>query len=295
MQALNTGGALLTKVPGKGDLSLKMNSDASPNYSYNFHCHNGYEEQTTFTLGYYIFDPTAASGEHLEYLPSSKTTLVYPGTSKTDLAFAQGIAKHHNIDTILAFGCKSGAMVDTKEFGSPVPQTDSVWVCGAGCELANGEYHLDGEFKGKPMFTSSDSGLQLWFNDGEWRIGRSCDYYYVSSDEQPTGVWQVATFRANEATKSPAPSIYKGSVTVFGAGCELANGEYHLDGEFKGKPMFTSSDSGLQLWFNDGEWRIGRSCDYYYVSSDEQPTGVWQVATFRANEATKSPAPSVAP
>lgn len=24
-------------------------------------------------------------------------------------------------------------MVDTKEFGSPVPQTDSVWVCGAGC------------------------------------------------------------------------------------------------------------------------------------------------------------------
>ena len=207
MQALNTGGALLTKVPGKGDLSLKMNSDASPNYSYNFHCHNGYEEQTTFTLGYYIFDPTAASGEHLEYLPSSKTTLVYPGTSKTDLAFAQGIAKHHNIDTILAFGCKSGAMVDTKEFGSPVPQTDSVWVCGAGCELANGEYHLDGEFKGKPMFTSSDSGLQLWFNDGEWRIGRSCDYYYVSSDEHPTGVWQVATFRANEATKSPAPSV----------------------------------------------------------------------------------------
>ena len=84
--------------------------------------------------------------------------------------------------------------------------SSSVRVSNAGCSLVNGTYASDGQFNGKDMFTSPESGLQLWFN-GQWRIGRTNDYYYVCNDEEPVGgAWEVATFQANTTAAEPAPA-----------------------------------------------------------------------------------------
>jgi len=89
----------------------------------------------------------------------------------------------------------------------------SIVVSSAGCEFVNGEYRLDGQFNGNHMFTCDETGLQLWSNHGEWRIGRTNDYYYLCDDAEPAGgAWRVASHHANAAAIEPVPKVYSGAV-----------------------------------------------------------------------------------
>jgi hypothetical protein len=71
LEAMDNEGRVLDKVNhvkiGR-DLALRMNTDVSPNYHIMFlGDDDGYAKNTTFPLGYYIFDPKAAVAEKLDY------------------------------------------------------------------------------------------------------------------------------------------------------------------------------------------------------------------------------------
>jgi hypothetical protein len=93
-----------------------------------------------------------------------------------------------------------------------------VVVEGAGCKMVNGGYDRDGEFKGRPMWTRAETGLQLWWNDDEgtpeWRIGKTSDYYYVSNAGVASAPWVLATAKANKAAAKPAPTVTVASSKV---------------------------------------------------------------------------------
>ena len=83
-----------------------------------------------------------------------------------------------------------------------------VVVAGAGCARCNGSYGRAGSYAGHPLYECQDTGLQVWHHDGEWRLGKTYDYYYVSPGEsvdEPT--WQMATKKANADTADPAPTV----------------------------------------------------------------------------------------
>jgi len=168
-----------------------------------------------------------------------------------------------------------------------------VKISGAGCDCINGVYQIDGEYSGRPVFTCSASGFQLWHN-GQWRIGKTNDYYYVcNEDDIVGGMYELASFQANPATAEPAPEVWPTKVAVTGAGCDSVNGVYELDGEWSSKPMYTCKASGFIIWYNH-EWRIGKTNDYYYMCKERSALGgSWEVATFQANPETTAPAPSV--
>jgi hypothetical protein len=82
----------------------------------------------------------------------------------------------------------------------------------AGCDRINGVYTESGSYGGRPMFVHKENGLNMWYNDGEWRIGGTRDYYYVnkSDDENPpiTG-WIIADSYCNSDATSPCPTVSK--------------------------------------------------------------------------------------
>ena len=124
LDALDNQGILIPTVHTRGhtsdgttyppnDVSLKVNTDCSPNYRFHFDDHNGYEAQCGYLLGYYFYSPSAPPGQKLEYWSESRNEpIVYPGTAYTDLCIAKAVASKHNIDTILTFGCKNGNLAE---------------------------------------------------------------------------------------------------------------------------------------------------------------------------------------
>ena len=80
----------------------------------------------------------------------------------------------------------------------------------AGASVVNGVYVQNGTYAGKAMFRNESSGIELWYNDGEWRFGHSYDYYYInkSDDEMPpiTG-WEIATDYHNSSADRPVPNV----------------------------------------------------------------------------------------
>ena len=90
-----------------------------------------------------------------------------------------------------------------------------VVVAGAGCDTCNGTYDEDGAYKGRPLYTNKETGLQIWWN-GQWRLGKTNDYYYqldageqsvFGSPGEEDGSWEVATFQPHEGTCGPAPNL----------------------------------------------------------------------------------------
>lgn len=88
----------------------------------------------------------------------------------------------------------------------------------------------------------------------------------------------------------PECTVNNGGVLVDGAGCGLVNGFYSRNGDYSGHPFFTNRETGLEIWWN-GQWRLGQTNDYYYVSDSEEFTGDWRVASFQANQAAVEPPP----
>jgi len=90
----------------------------------------------------------------------------------------------------------------------PGEEGRGVIVTGAGCEQVNGVYAADADYNGHKMYTCADNGLQLWYN-GQWRIGRTNDYYYTCDEGEPVGVssWHLASFQSNPAAEMPPPQV----------------------------------------------------------------------------------------
>ena len=84
----------------------------------------------------------------------------------------------------------------------------------AGTDIVNGTYAYDKEYKGKGLYTNEQTGFSIWYNQGEWRIGKTNDYYYVnkSDDENPpiTGwILPVDDNDYNKAAVEPTPTVSK--------------------------------------------------------------------------------------
>ena len=86
---------------------------------------------------------------------------------------------------------------------------------GAGSDEVNGQYAVDGAYKGQALYTNKETGLQIWWN-GQWRLGKTNDYYYqldageqsvFGSPGEEDGSWEVATFQPHEGTCGPAPNL----------------------------------------------------------------------------------------
>jgi len=92
---------------------------------------------------------------------------------------------------------------------------DVVTVMGTGCELANGQYNRDDDYNGHPCYSNPTTGLQLWNNHDEWRIGRTNDYFYVNASVEMTArSWTKATFQANPGGLNPAPVLRYGATAL---------------------------------------------------------------------------------
>jgi len=118
-----------------------------------------------------------------------------------------------------AVSSKGDVAVDVKvTLDSIQAWASGVVVEGAGCKMVNGVYDRDGEFKGRPMWTRAETGLQLWWNDDEgtpeWRIGKTSDYYYVSNASVASAPWVLATAKANKAAAKPVPTVTVASSKV---------------------------------------------------------------------------------
>ena len=181
-----------------------------------------------------------------------------------------------------------------------------VVVAGAGCDTCNGTYDEDGAYKGRPLYTNKETGLQIWWN-GQWRLGKTNDYYYqldagealvCGSDMNP---WEVSTQSPNAATCEPGPTMHPSALLLSGAGSDEVNGQYLVDGAYKGQALYTNKETGLQIWWN-GQWRLGKTNDYYYqldageqsvFGSPGEEDGSWEVATFQPHEGTCGPAPNL--
>ena len=105
------------------------------------------------------------------------------------------------------------------------------------------------------------------WNHGQWRIGKTNDYWYVVSSDSsvcPSSGWQpaaelVSAGLCHNGIVGPAPTVETGAaaavvaaavedaVIVTGAGTSAANGRYRRDGSYNDRPMFTA-ESGLQIW-----------------------------------------------
>lgn len=121
----------------------------------------------------------------------------------------------------------------------------------------------------------------------------------------------------SESTDAPASTaaISAGQPLVLsGAGSAGANGIYAVDSDFNGRPMWTCAETGIpvstctfhvigghisscpssfgsarlaaapcaQIWHNEGQWRIGNTNDYWYLSTSDAmlpPTssGAWEL------------------
>lgn len=110
----------------------------------------------------------------------------------------------------LAFGMHRPLSSPLRLTESPYDQEggdpNCLLVTGAGCEYVNGKYErCEDDFNGYAYYSCPQNKLELWRNDGEWRIGHSCDYYYTCRAEDPlAGRWQVASTCTNpDAVPSP--------------------------------------------------------------------------------------------
>jgi len=80
------------------------------------------------------------------------------------------------------------------------------------------------------------------------------------------------------------------AIEVRGSAHTEINGVYIRNGLYDGKPMWShegGGGGGIDLWFRSwGEWRIGRSNDYYYIVMSHDalaPNEGWVLATEKAH------------
>ena len=140
--------------------------------------------------------------------------------------------------------------------------TGAVRVLGSGCAAVCGTYEPTGEYNGRPMFECAETGLQLWWN-GEYRIGRTNDYYYTSS-ELLSGWAVCTTAHANPAAVHPPPAV-----------TDILEGAARV--------LHLKNMTGQGIWWRhypeDGGWRggsIDRSCtEYEYAMSGDGGTLEW--------------------
>jgi hypothetical protein len=106
----------------------------------------------------------------------------------------------------------------------------------------------------------------------------------VAGDTRSTDVGDGG---AIEETKGAAVHVPEGGVLVVGAGSDLSNGVYERAADYNGKWYGKNAATGLEIWWNHGQWRIGNTNDYWYCAvSDEAlpPDGGWLVASEVCSE-----------
>ena len=75
-------------------------------------------------------------------------------------------------------------------------------------------------------------------------MGKTNDYYYQLPQAEASVLgttqhgWAVSTFQPNDATCEPAPAVSACGIVMAGAGCDIVNGIYKHDGEYKGRPLY---------------------------------------------------------
>lgn len=103
LKALESGCLLnsVSSVKEADDVRLRMNTDATPNYSISFNgSHNNYEAQTApYSLGLWLYDST--STPRLQPIPWS---------DRMNMVEAFHYATEHRINRVMIFGCKGGEL-----------------------------------------------------------------------------------------------------------------------------------------------------------------------------------------
>ena len=164
------------------------------------------------------------------------------------------------------------------------PGRDVGWGSGNGWYLAHGNDSAPAN--AQPVLTDS----------GKWRLlppPLSEEYARIQRAFNAFDVDGSGTISASEM--KAILSRCKDECVVVGAGCARCNGSYVHAGAYKSNALYQCSSTGLQIWFNEGEWRLGSTRDYYYVSASEWVDDpVWRVATGElANADTAEAAPTV--
>ena len=89
----------------------------------------------------------------------------------------------------------------------------------------------------------------------------------------------------------------KYEVSLAGAGC--VNGTYIHNGTYNNCGVWKNEENTIQLWFNGGEWRFGRTNDYYYTNPDYNdgtpPIMGWEIPDTYKNENADRPVPNITP
>jgi hypothetical protein len=88
---------------------------------------------------------------------------------------------------------------------------DNITVTLAGTDKVNGTYKRYGDYSGRPAY-ENDEGVKMWYNEGEWRIGYTRDYYYDNPDDgdvPPLTGWRLADSYRNSDAAEPVPNCVK--------------------------------------------------------------------------------------
>ncbi|GAB5363702.1 hypothetical protein AAMO2058_000906600 [Amorphochlora amoebiformis] len=181
-------------------------------------------------------------------------------------------------------------------FGGQLSINSVIVVEKAGAGAINGEYVRDSnDYHGRPMWHKVDNkDMYIWYrreNGGHWRLGGTNDYYYIAEQDStlpPLKGWKLASeafngaYRMNPNSMSPVPELWAKkdtrrdkttphTIRLTGAGTKEVNGDYKLCGQYHNKVQFNQcKDPSFYIWFrmeHGGHWRIGKTNDYYYMTS----------------------------
>lgn len=262
LMALDQGN-LLESVPNNDRVHLRVNSDATPNYTISFGDRNGYETQSNYPLGFYLYSPQTV-GEKLCYLGKQLG-------SRTCVHEVFALAANKNVDNVLFFGCKDGATLSTvqtavSELGgerSSSPARGRSVVLRVGDDVKACADLNDSE--GNTVYKCGDSGKATEFSsvDGEER-------FWIDIHRTGKGTW------VKKASYGTQFVVTKQAINHVGVGDEIITCTDRHDSEgsiFKlrdvGKVTEIASSSG-----DDRFWiqipRTGRGAWVWKASYESQ-------------------------
>ena len=131
-----------------------------------------------------------------------------------------------------------------------------------------------------PCTPPPDALVQATLESSSWDEFQDSSSLDISKEAKAKAFRQVEP--EDEGNEDFFKANFSAGIVVSNAGVASLNGLYKYSMMFKGWPLFTAAgappDTGLEIWRNFGQWRMGKAHDYYYMSVAVDPVSpCWQV------------------
>lgn len=121
-------------------------------------------------------------------------------------------------------------------------------------------FYYSGKVIGDRMIGTYKMGGRNATGTFEWKIVETIEEYNLTPQEDEAATGCIPLEGNSGSNKTLTMGVVGESVLVSGAGSFIANGTYVHDGMYKGRSMFTNKETGLQIWWNHGHFRMVCRC-----------------------------------